>query len=210
VRSILSSGLRTIELLRPGDAGGTEGATPVRDRMAATHLLRSFARDPLNVGVLRRTLAVELGAQRVARMADQEVVDRLARQVAGGRIQVASLAASRAAVPRRSLVWEHPFAGQVTEEKVGNDQEAATGGGAAAATPEPTQTAASWIRFRVIDDATDQPVAGVTLTLKLPDGKTQDVTSGDDGVIELKGLPSGTCDIQKMSDSEAWEVVQIG
>jgi hypothetical protein len=210
VRNILSSGLRTIELLRPGDAGGAEGATPVRDRMAATQLLRSFARDPLNMGVLRRSLAAELGTQRVARMVDKEVVDHLARHVAGGRMQVASLAASRAAVPRRSLVWERPFAGSLTKDKGGAKETGATGGGAATAASDTTPSTASWIRFRVIDDATDQPVAGVTLTLTLPDGKTQDVTSGDDGMIEVKGLVSGTCDIQKMSDSEAWEVVQIG
>lgn|GEM_PF-1837814 len=209
MRSILSSGLRTIELLGRGAAA--EGAALVRDRTAAATLLRSFARDPVNMGVLRRSLAAELGGQRVARMADQEVVDRLARQVAGGRIQVASLAAARGVVPRRALVWERPFAGSLTKDKAGTEQEATpTGGPPAAAASDTTQTVGSWIRFRVVDDATDKPVAGVTLTVKLPDGKTQEVTSGGDGVVEVKGLPSGTCDIQKMSDGEGLEVVQIG
>jgi len=209
VRSILSSGLRTMELLRRGEAA--EGAALVRDRTAATNLLRSFARDALNMGTLRRALAAELGGQRVARMANQEVVDRLARRVAGGGLQVASLAGARAAVPRRVRAWDRPFAGPASEAKVDTQQEpAATGNAPAAVAPDTAQTVGSWIRFRVVDDATGKPVAGVTLTMKLPDGKTQDVTSGGDGVIEVKGMPAGTCDIQKMSDSEGWEVVQIG
>lgn len=200
MRKVLSHGSQTVELVRAGEAAPVETAVALSSRSSAVAFLRAFTRDPLNITTLRRALAGEIGHQRVGRLSDAAVVDQLATQISRGRLQVALHGTSRAVVkPPPREAWQR--AKPKEEEPV--VLESTTG-------PAPEPKTGSWIRFRVVDDATGKPVAGVTLSLKLPDGKTQDVTSGGDGRIEVKGLVSGTCDIQKMSDGEGWEVVQIG
>lgn len=199
MRSILSSGWQTVELVRSGDSSGAEGFTPMRDRVAAGTLLRTFARNPLNMVVMRRALSDEMGGQCVGRMRDGEVLDRLAGQVARDRIRV---------VPGRTLLRERFFAGTETQEKSA-PSEAPPVKKVSPVSPVATPAVKSWIRFQVIDDATGKPVSGVTLTLKLPNGTSKTVTTNSGGQIEFTDLPAGTCDIEKMTDQSAWEVMQI-
>ena len=65
------------------------------------------------------------------------------------------------------------------------------------------------ITFRVIDDETEEPIEGVKLKIKLPTGEVGEHTTDSDGTIEIKDLPDGACDIQRMEDDEAFEVVKV-
>ena len=67
----------------------------------------------------------------------------------------------------------------------------------------------AWAKFRVIDDLTEEPLAEVTVTIKLPDGTEQSFTTSADGMIEIEGLPEGKFAIEAISDGEAYEVVDI-
>jgi len=66
-----------------------------------------------------------------------------------------------------------------------------------------------WIAFRVIDDATEKPQSGVQLKIKLPTGEVREFTTDGDGRIRIDGLQPGSCDIEKMLDDQAFEVVRV-
>ncbi len=67
----------------------------------------------------------------------------------------------------------------------------------------------AWVKFKVIDDLTEEPLADVTVTIKLPDGTEQSFTTAADGMIEIDGLPAGKFAIESIADSEGYEVVDI-
>jgi hypothetical protein len=199
VRKVLSHGSQTVELVRLGEAAPTEAMT-FSSRASAAAFLRGFSRDPLGMTTLRRALAEEIGRQRVGRLCDAEVVDQLAAQIAHGRLRVARHSAARAVLrPPPVQAWQG--AKPREEEPVVLES---TG-----PPPAPAAETGSWIKLEVVDDATGEPVAGVTFTLKLPDGTSKDVTTNPGGIAELTGLTPGSFDIEKMADGEAWEVVAI-
>ncbi len=59
--------------------------------------------------------------------------------------------------------------------------------------PGPTQT--SWIKLRVVDDATGEPVAGVALQVKLPSGQERKFSTRPDGMIDIQDIDPGTVDV---------------
>src|SRR5262245_54139069 len=66
-----------------------------------------------------------------------------------------------------------------------------------------------WIEFRVLDDDTDEPYGGVQLELKLTTGEVRQFTTDGAGRIRIDGIPAGSCDVQKMLDDLALEVVKV-
>ncbi len=64
----------------------------------------------------------------------------------------------------------------------------------APAAAEPV-AAKTWIKIKIVDDASGKPVSGVALMLTLPDGTTAKHTSGKDGLVFVDGLDEGTCDV---------------
>jgi len=78
-----------------------------------------------------------------------------------------------------------------------------------AADEAPGEQKLQWIAFRVIDDQTEKPYAGVQLRLKLPTGEVRDFMTDGDGRIRIDGLQPGSVDIQKMLDDQAFEVVKV-
>ena len=77
------------------------------------------------------------------------------------------------------------------------------------ASKPPPAPLTTWIKFQVLDDETGQPVQGVVLAVKLPDGTTKKSTTDASGMIEITGIPPGTCDIESMIDSDALEVISL-
>jgi len=67
----------------------------------------------------------------------------------------------------------------------------------------------AWVKFRVVDDLSDEPLAGVTVTIKLPDGTEEAFTTNADGMIEVDGMPAGKFAIEAISDGEAYEVIDL-
>ncbi|MFO0587366.1 MAG: LysM peptidoglycan-binding domain-containing protein [Polyangiaceae bacterium] len=60
--------------------------------------------------------------------------------------------------------------------------------------PKPPAPKTSWIKLKFLDDLGAKPVSGVTATLTLSDGQKRDFTTRADGLIDVQGIPSGTCD----------------
>ncbi len=60
--------------------------------------------------------------------------------------------------------------------------------------PKPDPAKTSWIKVKFLDDLGAAPIAGVTATLTLSDGQKKDFATRADGLIEVTGIPSGTCD----------------
>ena len=200
MRRILSHGRQTIELVRLGQAPPAEEAA-LSSRAGIAALLRSFIQDPLNMATLRRALAEEAGRQQVSRLRDGEVVEQLAAQIARGRLRIARHARLRAVLPPPPVrAWQ----GTAVKEEEEPVVLASTTGPPPAAAP-----AGSWIKVQVVDDATDQPVSGVTFALTLPDGTHKEVVTNAGGVAELTGLTPGSFTIERMADEDGWEVLAV-
>jgi len=165
--------------------------------------MAAFARDPMNMRTLRSVLAEEIGRGRVGRLRDAEVVTQLTTQVARGGLRLVPLAASRAVVEPPPVDGLARVASGAVKE-----QEPVVLKSTGAPAPAAKSDTGTWFKLEVVDDATGEPVSGVTFTLKLPDGTRREVTTDASGKIELTGLVSGTCDVEQMADDEGWEVVQ--
>ncbi len=61
----------------------------------------------------------------------------------------------------------------------------------------------------LLSDETGDPIRGVKLRIRLPNGQTAEYTTRPDGMIEVDGIDPGTCDIMKMTDDQALEVVSV-
>jgi hypothetical protein len=89
------------------------------------------------------------------------------------------------------------------------------GAGAAAETlsPEaafpPPPIVNSWVTFKLILEDTGEPASGVDLRLKGPDGTVSTYTTDAAGTVHISDLPPGTCDLERVLDIDALEVVQF-
>lgn len=63
--------------------------------------------------------------------------------------------------------------------------------------------------FHLVDHDTGEPIPGVDLRIRKPDGSTEVLTTDGGGTIRLTDLPEGTCDIEAMLDAEALEVTAV-
>lgn len=61
--------------------------------------------------------------------------------------------------------------------------------------PKPDPTKTSWIKVKFIDDLGAAPVPGVAVLMTLTDGQKKDFSTRNDGLIEVTGIPAGTCDL---------------
>jgi hypothetical protein len=52
-----------------------------------------------------------------------------------------------------------------------------------------------WVEFRVVDDQTGEPVEGVELTVRLPDGSTEIRATDAGGYVEIADILGGDCDV---------------
>ncbi len=67
-----------------------------------------------------------------------------------------------------------------------------------------------WIKFQVVDDESDKAIAGVTIEIKLPGGKSKKYKTNNKGEVEIKDIDSGTCDIMDLKSNQLLEVVKLG
>ncbi len=71
------------------------------------------------------------------------------------------------------------------------------------------------IAIRVVDDITDQPIAGVTLKLTLPDGRVEPHTTDGEGLVEVDdlekpGVCSAACELKGARLSRTYDFVGMG
>lgn len=157
------------------------------DVYGASNLLRRLLDDLSSVAPLRDVLAAAAVDTDLAMLGQPELVARLARLLVTGRVRI--------------YRWEpRVFAAPGTPDDDEKKPEK----------PSPLKEQKYWIHFQLVDDETGEPVPGVTAKLKLPTGEIKQVTSDGEGRIRVRGLPSGTWDIQQMECSDVLEVTKGG
>ncbi|MFI5380358.1 MAG: OmpA family protein [Tepidisphaerales bacterium] len=62
--------------------------------------------------------------------------------------------------------------------------------------PAPGKKKLTWIEFKVVEDASDQALTPVRLTIKTPDGNEAFHTTNSDGLIRIDDIEEGTCDVR--------------
>ncbi|MEW5874759.1 MAG: hypothetical protein AB1752_06210 [Candidatus Zixiibacteriota bacterium] len=75
--------------------------------------------------------------------------------------------------------------------------------------PPATEEETAWIKFKVVDEQSGEPVKGVTLHVKTPDGKIRQIRTGPDGMAEISGIQPGSCSIERIVDTDALEVKAV-
>ena len=185
---VLRKGFREFQLVEWHEAHPAEGASEFRDEFSALEFLRGFMPDRFSMMTLRDILSEDHFYKDLSRLHDQDVLGEIANRLATGRLKLVPFT-----VPQPPT---QPPAAEEPEEELAPP---------IAVAPE----VANWIKFQVVDDETDQPVQGVKLKIKLPTGEVKEFTTDTQGMIEIKDLPPGTCDIEEMIDDEALEVVQV-
>jgi hypothetical protein len=205
VKHVLRSGFQQIEILkwyedietREAEAEPLESQTEYvlefSDAFSAETYLRRFMHDPMSMAVLRE-VASELTYADVSRMDDQEAIRLLAWRMARGAIKLASRAEARQSVafPIATAEDEQAQMEALVEE-----------------TPPAEETSLDWVEFRFVDAETGEPLTGVSLKLKLPDGQTKELKTNASGVIRLTNLVPGTVDIEEVISNDALEIVQF-
>lgn len=169
-------------------------------------LLRSLANDTANLEALRRVLRRYGSQTDLPGAADEEMLDYFARLIAEGRMRI-----------RGELPGETPGGGTETPPPKRPKQKPQEEPLPRAPAPPPRKPAApaapettlSWIKFKIVDDETGEPMSGVKLKIKLPDGSVQELTTDGQGMIHVTDIPSGSSDIQDMFDDDALEVVGL-
>lgn len=61
-------------------------------------------------------------------------------------------------------------------------------------------TEKSWIKIRVVDDASSQPIPNVTMLLTLPNRQERRFTTRADGMIDVQDIDPGSCDVSCSRD----------
>lgn len=163
------------------------------DERDAYAFLKSHASDEINRAALRRFAVVAGFVNGLSTVADHQLIKFLAAKIASGELRVV-----RPGQRERRASAGTPKPGVKAEPAPPPEP-----------TPPPPTTEKTWIKFEIVDEKTGKPVSGVTLKVKLPDGETRSVTSNSVGIIEIMNIPPGTCDIERMLDSESLEVVSI-
>ena len=151
----------------------------------AATLLRRLLTDMASDAMLRALLVEVTLDSCSSNLGQHEVVTRLARLLVTGQVRVHR---------RGPKVFAAPGSPDDADKK----QEK----------PPSLEEQKYWIHFQLLDDETGEPVPGVTAKLKLPTGEIKMVTSDGEGRVRVRGLPSGSWDLEKMECSDVLEVIE--
>lgn len=165
----------------PIEEGFTE-VTGIQDRNAALSLLRRLAGEPTNAPVLYAVAYGELPRPSVRDSQDralQEVASKLARE----QIKLA-----------RRVAYHVDVAGEKKAEEAA----------APAAQDAPKKT---WIRLKVVDDKTGEPIPDVMLKVTLPDDTEQEAKTDGAGQVRFDGIRPGTCSATSPHKGAVWDEV---
>jgi len=169
------------------------------DEFSAHSFLRGFLQDPSSLTRLRTTLLRRgLGAN-LSRLDDHGMIKEFARHLVSGRIRVVRV--DRGLSPVHSVVSEGAAA--QPEEKTTEERPPRR------PVVFPESPPRNWVRLRVVDDETDEPMPGVVMRIKLPSGEVGKPRTDRRGTIYLDDLSPGTLDILEILDDDALEIVQI-
>lgn len=149
---------------------------PRADPMQLEAWLRRLAQDPVNQQVLRELSAGLVHAPAHGLRPASEAVRQVALQLSEGRLRLAE--ALPLPLPRlpRTRVGEAPLP------------------------PPPSAEERHMISLQIVDDVTDEPISGVKLRIKLPNGSTQPATSDGAGTVRVSNVPPGNVEVRSVID----------
>ena len=138
--------------------------------------LRRLAQDPFNQQVLRELSAGGVRVPAHGLLSANEAVRQVALQLQEGSLRLAE--ALPLPLPRlpRTLDGEDPMP------------------------PPPSEEERHAISLQIVDDVTDEPISGVKLRLKLPNGSTQSSISDGSGTVRVSNVPSGNVEVRSVID----------
>jgi hypothetical protein len=203
VARFIRSGIQEIEILAWYESGPSDTFMDFQNEFFARQFLRGFMNDPLNMMALRETLVELLSITNISKLTDDEILDQLAWQIVHGSVKLLQHEYSPATGSGRSGVTAE------VEEEEGQVQEQDQAEPAAGITQDVAQEDNNWITFQIIDDKMNQPMSDVVLKIKLPTGSVNQYTTNANGLVRIDNLPSGTCDIEEIINSDALEIVQV-
>lgn len=171
--------------------------------------LRPFFRDPFSMSTLRRASSTILWDQdhNSSLRTDDDVLLQLASRVVAGRLCLVRLD-----LPRNDGEGGGTSVSDARDQIEEPEPPAETQQADAVEPPIPTpdeQAAAHWIAFQLLDVDTDEPLAGVNLRLRLPDGSVGLLTTDAQGLVHLDGITAGTCDLEEVLDDDGFEIVHV-
>ncbi|MBP1597387.1 MAG: hypothetical protein H6Q05_2764 [Acidobacteria bacterium] len=169
MRKSLEDGTARYEIL-----GMNDSILKFSDISAALRFLRTLAGNPTHMEALRG-LVSEVSMD-VHRMDAEGILGRAAELLVSGRIRI---------------LRSHQFSGGTAAEALAAQKSEAEAKAPAPAAPPKKH----WIEFKVVDDLTGEPVQGLELTIKLPDGGVEKRTTDAGGFVEVVDILKGDCEI---------------
>jgi Prealbumin-like fold domain len=176
--------------------GEAKDALIFNDMELARSFLRNFMLEQSQTKILREVLAGHSfqPATSLWQMSDSQVIDQLATLLILGKLQIAEcrpIAATAITAP--PLKAEAPEPAEYVPPKPA---------------PKKQEEVKHWVKFQIVDDDSGEAVAGATVEIKLPNGKTQKFKTDKKGEIEIRDLDPGQCDIVDLKGTELLEVVK--
>jgi hypothetical protein len=188
---VLHNGAWDWTIFEPSDEVDALTLRDFSDTGSALSFLQDLRDDPFSMAVLRELVAEKYGSSDLSNRNDHRLLELVAWELETGRLRVAGVF--------RPLT-------------IGGKAHAPAEGEAEEPAPEPAAPATgekTWIKFEILDDETGQPIQGVTLAVKLPDGTIKNSKTDGSGMIEIRDIDPGSCSIESMTDSDALEVLSI-
>ena len=186
MRRSLQDGSARYEIL-----GRDDSVLEFRDIPTAMSFLRTFQDDPVQMAAIRSLVADH--AIDVQRMDSEQVLTQAAALLINGRVKV--------------LRSRRFSGGRASPDALGPKKADAVQAAKTTAKPK------AWIEFKVVDDKTGEPVPGVELTIKLPDGSVEKRTTDAGGYVEvndtLKGNCEVSCEIAGAESQTVYEFVRV-
>lgn len=201
MKGILRKSSAQFVIVKGHESRGKGSSLSFPDEFSARAFVRQLLREKSNTGSLRRYLLRAGFVTNLSRLDDRKLIREFARRLVSGRIRIVRV--DKGTHPAR---WAIP-GGTSTQREEKPTEERPRPRPVAFTEVRDTEETRNWVKFRVVDDETGEPVQGVTLKLKLPSGEVGKPTTNRRGGIDLYDLTPGTVDIQEIIDSDALEVV---
>lgn len=146
------------------------------DRWLAERRLRDFAQDDFNLRKLRELVYTDASARPYEPLSVELVLRQAATLLASKHLRLAR-------VPRPRIRGALPHLEKLEKQ------------------PAPTPVEEKLrLMLQIVDDVTEDPIADIQLSIKLPDGSKQQATTDSDGRISLSDVPRGRVDIASVID----------
>ncbi|UCF85627.1 MAG: LysM peptidoglycan-binding domain-containing protein [Desulfobacteraceae bacterium] len=174
MKRVLRKGSQQFNILEKREIQPDDKLKTFRDNTSALNFLRGLMRDNLNTAILRNIVKQKLSQTRFSKVGERKVIENLASQLVSGQLRIAVLPV---AIP----TWAYEAPELIEEEVVEAFEE--------------KELETAWIKFQVVDDATGKPIPEINLKIALPDGYHQDSRTDQEGIIEIKDIIPGNCEV---------------